>query len=97
VHKYKTLNTDSDLDGRRSHKTLLTEFGANSRKMHNMKVIDNVKTFPERINTPSYDQQFSSYDHYKLRGAARTQFWTDQATWTSLDFKAIYNGNLEEL
>jgi hypothetical protein len=66
-------------------------------KMHNMKVIENFQTIPENINTPLYGQQFRSYDHCKLGGAAGKQFWADQAIWTCLDFKATSKGNLEEL
>jgi hypothetical protein len=33
----------------------------------------------------------------QVGGAAGTQFWTDRGTWTSLDFKAISKGNLQEL
>jgi hypothetical protein len=65
-----TLNTDSDLDWRWSRKTLLTEFGAESGKMHNLKVIQNFETFLESMNMPSYDQQFRSYDHCNLGDAA---------------------------
>jgi hypothetical protein len=65
--------------------------------MHNMKVIENFDTFLESIYTPSYDQQFRSYNHCKLGSAARNQFWTDQAIWTNLDFKSISKGNLEQL
>jgi hypothetical protein len=45
---------------------LLTENGAESGKIHNMKVIENFETFPESINTSSYDQWFRNYEHYKL-------------------------------
>jgi hypothetical protein len=45
---------------------LLTENGAESGKIHNMKVIENFETFPESTNTSSYDQWFRSYEHYKL-------------------------------
>jgi hypothetical protein len=43
--------------------TLLTENGAESGNMHNMKVIENFETFPESTNMPPSDQQFRSYDH----------------------------------
>jgi hypothetical protein len=36
---------------------LLTESGVESGKMHNMKVIDNLETFPESINTLLYNQR----------------------------------------
>jgi hypothetical protein len=60
------INLDSDSDRWRSHKTLLTKICAESGEMQNLKVIDNFGTFPESINTPSYEQQFRSYDHCKL-------------------------------
>jgi hypothetical protein len=62
----RTLDTASDLDWWRSRKTLLTNHGAESRGIHNMKVIENFEVFPGRINTPSYDQRFRSYGHCKL-------------------------------
>jgi hypothetical protein len=62
----RILNTDSDLDWRWSHKTLLMEYGTESGQRHNIKVIENLETFPESINTPSYEQWFNSYDLYKL-------------------------------
>jgi hypothetical protein len=62
----RTFNTDSDLDWRRSHKTLLTELGAESGEMNNTKVIDNVDIFLESIDTSSYDQRFRIYDLFKL-------------------------------
>jgi hypothetical protein len=65
----QNINSDSDSDRRHSHKILLTEFGAESGEMHNIKVIDNFETLSESINTPSYDQRFRSYDHYKLSAA----------------------------
>jgi predicted phosphoadenosine phosphosulfate sulfurtransferase len=34
--------------------------------MFNVKVIDNFDTFPESAITPSYDQRFRSYSHWKL-------------------------------
>jgi hypothetical protein len=65
--------------------------------MHNIKVIDNFESFPESINTPSYNQQFMSYDHCKLEVAVRNQFWIDQTNWTGLDFKATSIGNMDKL
>jgi hypothetical protein len=62
----RTLDTASDSDWQLFRKTLLTENGAESGKMHNMKVIENFKTFIENINISSYDQWFRSYDHCKL-------------------------------
>jgi hypothetical protein len=59
----RTLDTDFDSDCRRSRKTLLTETGTESGKMHNMEVIENFETFPEIINAPSSDQRFRSYGH----------------------------------
>jgi hypothetical protein len=88
----KALNTDSDSDRRRSCKTLLTEFGAEPIEMHITKVIENLKTFPESINIPSYDQQFRSYDHCKLGVLLKIYFWIVQATWTNSDFKPTSNG-----
>jgi hypothetical protein len=36
---------------------LLTEYGAESGKIHNIKVIENLETFPKSINTLLYNQQ----------------------------------------
>jgi hypothetical protein len=41
----RTLNTDSDLDWRRSHKTLMTEHDTKSGKIVNIKVIVIFETF----------------------------------------------------
>jgi hypothetical protein len=46
----RTLNTASDLG-----KTLLTEHGAESGEMPNVKVIENYNTFPESTNAPLSD------------------------------------------
>jgi hypothetical protein len=54
------------MDFQRCRKTLLTENGAESGKMHNIKVIENFETFLESTNTPSYNQWFRSYNHCKL-------------------------------
>jgi hypothetical protein len=62
----RILNTDSDLDWWQSRKTLLTEYGTESGKIANIKVIVIFETFPESINTPSYNQGFRSYDFCKL-------------------------------
>jgi hypothetical protein len=76
---------------------LLTEFGAGSEEMSNIKMVDNFDIFPESIDTPSYDQQIRSYDLYKLGVLPEFPvFRTDQATWTNLDFKPTSNGELEE-
>jgi hypothetical protein len=40
--------------------------GAESEKIHNMRVIENFETVLESINMPSSDQQFRSYDYCKL-------------------------------
>jgi hypothetical protein len=40
--------------------------GAESGKILDTNVIDNFETFSKSLNTPSYDQQFRSYDQYKL-------------------------------
>jgi hypothetical protein len=71
----KTLNTDSDLDWRRSRKTLLTENGAESGKMHNMRVIENFETFPYKYAL----RQLTVQELWSLqvRGAAENQLWTD--------------------
>jgi hypothetical protein len=55
-----TLDTDSDLDRRGSHKTPLTSHGAESGEMSNVKVIGNFEAFLESTNTPSSDQRFRS-------------------------------------
>jgi hypothetical protein len=62
-----------------------------------MKVVDNFGTFPKRINIPSYDQRFRSYDHCKFWDDAGNQFWANHAICTSLDFKATSKGNMREL
>jgi hypothetical protein len=54
-----------ELDWRRSHKTPLIEYGAESGEMSNVKAIGNFINFPESTNTPSYDQRFRSYGHWK--------------------------------
>jgi hypothetical protein len=59
------VNSDSDSNRRRSRKTLMSEIDAESGKLLNTKVIENFETFPESINTPSYDQHFRSYDILK--------------------------------
>jgi hypothetical protein len=41
-------------------------YGAESGEIHNVKVIENFETFPKSANTPSSDQQFKSYGHWKL-------------------------------
>jgi hypothetical protein len=46
--------------------------------MHNIKVIYNFVTFLESINTPSFDQRFSSYDHCKLGGGVLLEFSSGQ-------------------
>jgi hypothetical protein len=75
----------------------VTENGAESGQMHNMKVIENFGTFPKRENTPSYDQRFMSYDHCKLGGVAGNSWFLDRAgISTNLDFKPTSNGELEE-
>jgi hypothetical protein len=51
--RQQNINSDSIFNRRRSRKTLLTETGTESGKVHNMKVIENFETFPERTNTPS--------------------------------------------
>jgi hypothetical protein len=61
----QNINSDSDSDQRQSRKTLLSEIGAESGELLNIKVIESFKTFPESINTPSYDQRFRSYDILK--------------------------------
>jgi hypothetical protein len=65
-----------------------------------MKVIENFETSPESINTPSYDQWFRSYDHYKLgvlleinSGQIKLsgQFWTlrplPRKIWKNSEYK----------
>jgi hypothetical protein len=75
----RTLNTYFDLYRRRSRKTLLTEYGAASGEMHNIKVMENFKTFPEIINTPLYNQWLRSYDYCRLGVLLEMPaFWTDQ-------------------
>jgi hypothetical protein len=44
----------------------LIENGAESGKIHNMKMIKNFGAFPESTNMPSYDQRFRRYGHRKL-------------------------------
>jgi hypothetical protein len=39
---------------------MLTEFSVESGEMNNTKVVDNFDSFPERVNTPSYDQRMSN-------------------------------------
>jgi hypothetical protein len=84
------------LDRRRSRKTLLTKFGAKSAEMNHTKVVDNFNIFLKSIDTPSYDQQFKSYDFCKLGAAAEIYFWTEQDNWINLEFKPTSNGKLEE-
>jgi hypothetical protein len=68
------VNSDSDSDRRRSHKTQLRENGAESGKLLNNKVIDNFETFLESRTTPSYAQWFRSYAPWNLgRG-----IWSEQ-------------------
>jgi hypothetical protein len=62
----RTLDIDSDLDWRRSHKTPLIGYSAESGEMFNVKVIENFETFPQSTNMPSYDQRFGGYGHWKL-------------------------------
>jgi hypothetical protein len=45
----------------------LTGHGAESGEMSNVTAIGNFETFLESMNTSSYDQQFRSYDHCKLK------------------------------
>jgi hypothetical protein len=93
----RTLDIDSDLDWQWSRKTLLTEFSTESGEMNNIKVVDNFDIFPESIDLPSYDQRIRSYDLCKL--GALLEFpvsKTDQATWTNLDFKPTFIGELVE-
>jgi hypothetical protein len=61
--------------------------------MHNMKVIENFETFLESTNTPSHDQWFRSYDHYKLgvlleinSGQIKLsgQIWTLRPLWEEI-------------
>jgi hypothetical protein len=66
------VNSDSDSDQRRSRKTWLHENGAESGNLLNTKMIDNFDTFPKGTNTPSYAQQFRSYDHCKLGRGIRS-------------------------
>jgi hypothetical protein len=77
----RTLNTGSDLDWRRSRKTLLTEFGAESGEMNNTKVVDDFYIFLESIDTPLYDQQFSSYAILKSAGLLE---FCSEPLWSSL-------------
>jgi hypothetical protein len=49
---------------------LLIEYGAESGKMSNVKVIENFDTFPKSTNMLSYDQRFRSYGHWKLEEAS---------------------------
>jgi hypothetical protein len=65
--------------------------------MDNMKVIENFETFLERINTPSYDQWFRSYDHCKLGGVAGNSWFLDRAAIsTNLNVKPTSNRELDE-
>jgi hypothetical protein len=60
-----------------------------------MKVIENLDTLPESINTPSYDQRFRSHDLCKLGCCWKFPvFWTDRDTYTNLRFELIYIGEL---
>jgi hypothetical protein len=59
----RTMNTDSYFYWRRSRKTPLIGYGAESGEMSNVKVIENFETFLERTNTSSSDQWFRSYGH----------------------------------
>jgi hypothetical protein len=61
--------------------------------MPNVKVIKNFKTFPESINTPSSDQQFRNFGHWKL---GEVLVLDRSAIWTILGFKPISNGNLKK-
>jgi hypothetical protein len=65
--------------------------------VNNTKLVDNFDIFPESIDTTSSDQWFRSYDLCKLGEVLlKIHFWTNQATWTILDFKPTPNGKLEE-
>jgi hypothetical protein len=61
----QNINSGSDSYQWWSRKTLLSEAGVKSGKLLNTKVIENFETFPESINTPSYDQRIRSYDILK--------------------------------
>jgi hypothetical protein len=82
----RILNTDSDLDWRRSRKTLLTEFGAESGETNNTKVVENFDILPESIDTPSHDQQFRSYDLYKLGVLLELLIWIEWHNFSTLGF-----------
>jgi hypothetical protein len=53
---------------------MLTEIGAESWEINNIKVIANFDTFPESINTPSYDQQFRSINPFLDRSSYLDKF-----------------------
>jgi hypothetical protein len=62
----RILSTDSDLDRRRSRKTPLIGYGADSGERSNVKVIENFETFLESTNMPLSDQRFRNYGNWKL-------------------------------
>jgi hypothetical protein len=81
----RTLNIDSDLDWWWSRKTLLAEYGTESGRIANIKVIGIFYTFPESINTPSYDQRFKNYGLCKL-GGLLISVWTEGSNSSTSEF-----------
>jgi hypothetical protein len=52
MHKWKNLEYRFWFGLQWSRKTLLTEFGAESKEMNNTKVVENFDIFAESIDTP---------------------------------------------
>jgi hypothetical protein len=75
---------------------LLTQNPAQSQKTLNSKLVANFLNFPFITQTLKSDKHRRSYDHYNLGVLLKIYFWTDQATWTNLDFKPTSIGELKD-
>jgi hypothetical protein len=78
------------------HFSLLSLVQVQSQKTSNTKLVANFLNFLFITHTLKSDKQRRSYDHWNLGMLLKIHFWTDQATWTNLDFELTSNGKLTE-